>query len=207
MDEELDGDELCEWPRADKRCGADDILHGHIPDHQLASRFAESTLCLRTRRISPPSASGQPCTSWLESETSSRGGRSCESRKLGFGRKGKGGPSRRDEGYYVSLQHRRETGRSDDFGCDLRRTTDRRDRRHHGGPQFLHTAFDTGQIRSCQSRPAMPALPRTMRLGGRERGDLRDRVWTRILLVVHTRLVSRKGALSLLDLLDIQHVS
>jgi hypothetical protein len=56
----------------------------------------------------------------------------------------------------------------------------------------------------------MPALPRTMRLGGRERGDLRDRVWTRILLVVHTRLVSRKGKLSLLDLLnllDIQHIS
>lgn len=46
MDEELDGDELCEWSRADKRCGADDILHDHILDHQLASRFAESTLCL-----------------------------------------------------------------------------------------------------------------------------------------------------------------
>lgn len=46
MDEELDGDELCEWSRADKRCGADDILHGHILDHQLASRFAKSTLCL-----------------------------------------------------------------------------------------------------------------------------------------------------------------
>ena len=46
IDEELDGDELCEWSRANKRCGADDILHDHILDHQLASRFAESTLCL-----------------------------------------------------------------------------------------------------------------------------------------------------------------
>lgn len=46
MDEELDGDELCEWSRADNRCEADDILHDRILDHQLASRFAESTLCL-----------------------------------------------------------------------------------------------------------------------------------------------------------------